>query len=392
MGLVRRACLGLAVLALAGEAPPRAASADEPAAASPADIAPAFRAKRYAAAYRASLDARDQIGKLWLTEIKSAFPKAPQGWTADAPDDSWSQGCDAGWLVERRYRKGDATVVVLSIDLCANPADKPSEGNVVWLTQGLAGTSGAPTQSKVAVAGRPALLDYDAKRRVGTLGFFLVPEIPLAIHGEGVARADLEETFGQALDLDALTKSIARGAPEGDATALVEALTAALAAPPPGPAFDACRALGPKLVALANDALKGILPPAPAAWRAGDEASKGVYGPLGVSRAYSKGAGDGEASVRMTLEWMESPNVNGLLDATKEPRAGQEIVALGGKRAVLERGRAGPDSEDSLYFFVSGDAFRLEMVARGPARTGWVDAFTKAIDVAALEKALAPLR
>jgi hypothetical protein len=104
--------------------------------------------------------------------------------------------------VDRRYTKGEANVRVQLV------ADSPFVAPVAVLLQNPAFLP--PHTKLVTVKGRKALVESDDEGRRTSLRLVLHADTALlTIEGEWGARADVAETFANALDLDAIEKVLA---------------------------------------------------------------------------------------------------------------------------------------------------------------------------------------
>jgi hypothetical protein len=145
-----------------------------------------------------------EVGRARAAQLLAALPAAPAGWTAEpvVEDDSAPFAfITLGLAVQRRYAKGDARV---KVELVADSPLLATFSRVLTNPAFL-----APNQKVVEVKGRKALLETDDEAKRAVLRLLLQGDATmLSVEGEGVAKADVSETFANALDLDRLEKAL----------------------------------------------------------------------------------------------------------------------------------------------------------------------------------------
>jgi hypothetical protein len=163
------------------------------------------QAKQYGKALSDLQLAAAEVGRLRIAVLQSKFPAAPAGWTADEAEgqagQTWLFG--AGTNVKRRYHKGDQSS--MDVDLWA-------DSNAMWAgVQMVIGNPAfvQPGQQIVTIKGRRALLEFRKDDNAGSVSILLnAPNSLLRLEGNAIAKADLTDVFGNALDLDAIEKAL----------------------------------------------------------------------------------------------------------------------------------------------------------------------------------------
>ncbi len=147
-----------------------------------------------------------EIGRLRGAQVRTTLPPAPAGWTMEESDDEGGAGMfgvfGGGLNVSRRYAKGDETRVKVEM-----LADSPLIASFAMLMTNPAFLQ--KNQRVITLKGRKAILEADEGDKRASLKILLNENTTLlTVEGEGVAKTDVTDTFGNALDLDAMEKAL----------------------------------------------------------------------------------------------------------------------------------------------------------------------------------------
>ncbi len=147
-----------------------------------------------------------EVGRLRMESLKGVLPKPPEGWTAGEPEGEVGGALammGGGTQVKRQYHKGEDVSVDVELIADAGPWLAALQAMLTnpYAVQG--------NNQVVTVKQRRALLEYDKNEKSGTLQIMLnSPNSLLKLQGHGVAKADLVDVLGGAVDFDALEKAL----------------------------------------------------------------------------------------------------------------------------------------------------------------------------------------
>jgi hypothetical protein len=145
-----------------------------------------------------------EVARLRADNLKTVFPAAPAGWTAEeatATDAVVLAAMGGGVTVRREYRKDDGPSVSIEM-FVGGPW-------IASLSAMLSNPMFAGAGVKiVTVKGRRGMLEFNAENKRGTLQILLNGSTAVVkFEGSDVSRDDLEKAFAGAFDYDAAEKA-----------------------------------------------------------------------------------------------------------------------------------------------------------------------------------------
>ena len=346
---------------------------------------------RLARAVKTSDLLEDRLRSAWIVQLRSALPKAPDGWVADEIDGSgYSHSSDGGVTLQHGYSRGDGDRVAFHLDTVPNPYDKAHAGNLVWIRWARDDMLERQRYEAVRFAGREAYITAPANADDGlVVGIMLAHGATLGVvaHGQ-VTREELLETFGKACDV-AVIEGLLWGVVEGERMGH-------RSGPPPARLFehgrihealDKVRLFGADYAGEVGSRFQRLLP----ASFADRQAKEVEVGRGGASRSYEA---KGKGRVDVWLGWASAPDVNGRLSTWRGDRkAGKHdvVTTVAGERVLIHRYRSyGTPAKKAYLFFLDGN-FQLHLTAYDVDGDAWLETFLGRFDFPKLRQEMGKL-
>jgi len=292
--------------------------------------------------FRSSLDtiqvSMEELGRLYIDQMKSLFPSTPKGWSLVEDEWSWNNGLD----VKRTYEKSRREQVKIFFNEYSSTKDIPT---VKWMMEYI--DDAAPLIEKHEVDGFQGLLDYKSfgDSRRGRLSFILGGETALlSLEADGVEKEILTGTFGDRFplrEIDSLLYFYGQPDLGEDPDFIVQRMRTDFAAKKYGNLLGMLSQFSRRVLDRRYRYVEEVLPDGTENWRfdfGTDDSS--LDGGLKIDKFYN-GKKGGEIRISLTEQVKPAviEEINGKLEGSLQPDQGEHVIDLQDRR-LLSRERA----------------------------------------------------